>query len=595
MSVPRHTFPLRPRTLIVAVTAACLFLGATATAAVKTTSGSAPSTVAVRTVTLHPGQSKRVGAYQVLCTTGKAARTKSRLVLHPGQRVTKRRVRFRCVSAAKPIRTPSPTPAPTPPPTPTPTATPTPTSPPTPTPPPSPPSTPSTPAPTPSGPTISVGEAVVRPGASLVTSGNGFKPGSSVHLILHSDPIDLGTVDVGADGTFSTSVAVPSAISDGLHHVEADGQDAAGASVAPTAELSIDAHPPQVDVVTVSPPVASPGDTVTVAAHVTDATGVRAIELQSHLTGSSGNFSFCDSYATLTSGTSTDGMWSISCAVTTTTLSGDYVVTPYAEDIAGNWLNSNGGPISAVRGAFSVTGGLEATTPPDVLSISATPATVSPGQSLVVSAHVTSPIGVRAIELQSRLNGSSGVWSFCDKYASLSSGTPLDGTWSITCSVPAQVLSGDYTITPYAQDIAGNWINSNGGPPSSVRGTFTVTGGFTDIAPPAIHSIDVNPSIVSAGQSFTVSAHLTSAIGVQAIELQSRAVGVTGNFSFCDSYAKLTSGSTTDGIWAIECTVPSVVAGGSYVVTPYAMDVLGQWVNSNGGPSSTTRGSFTIS
>ena len=456
---------------------------------------------------------------------------------------------------------------------------------------------PTAPTPTPGGSsaTVSVGTAIVRPSTSLATSGRGFKPGSSVHLILHSDPIDLGTVVVGADGTFSKSVVVPATVPDGVHHVIAEGQDPSGASVAPTAELSIDSSPPQVDFVTASPDVASPGGTVTIAAHVTDESGVQALELQSNLTASAGNTPFCDGYATLTSGTSTDGIWSMSCAVTDHTLSGDYVVTPSAEDIAGNWLNTNGGPTSTVRGEFSITGGLAEATPPEILSISANPATVGPGQSLVVSAHVTSAVGVQAVGLQSQLNGSVGTWSFCDSYASLSSGTTLDGIWSMTCTVPAQVLSGDYTITPYAEDIAGDWVNNNGGPPSATRGTFTVTNGLTNVAPPTILSIDVNPSIVAVGQLFTVSAHVTSPIGVQAIELQSTAVGISGNWSFCDSVARLTSGSATDGIWSLQCTVPPIVAAGSYVVTPYAEDVLGQWVNANGGPPSATRGSFTVS
>ena len=456
---------------------------------------------------------------------------------------------------------------------------------------------PNAPTPTPGGTsaTVSVGRAVVRPSASLTTSGRGFKPLSSVHLILHSDPIDLGTVVVGADGSFSKSVVVPATVPDGVHHVIAEGQDRSGASVAPTAELSIDSSPPQVDFVTASPDVASPGGTVTITAHVTDESGVQALELQSNLTGSAGNTPFCDSYATLTSGTSTDGIWSISCAVTDHTLSGDYIVTPYAEDIAGNWVNTNGGVTSPARGAFSITGGLAATTPPVVLSISATPATATPGQSLVVSAHVTSPVGVQAIELQALLDGSNGTSPFCDRYATLSSGTTLDGIWSMTCMVPAQVLSGDYTITPYAEDIAGNWVNTNGGPPSATRATFTVTGGLTNVAPPTITSVDVNPSTVTVGQTFTVSARVTSPVGVQAIELQSTAVGVSGNSPFCDRYGTLTSGSTTDGIWSIQCTVPPIVAAGSYVVTPYAEDVLGQWVNTNGGPPSATRGSFTVS
>ena len=506
-----------------------------------------------RTIVLHPGMSKRVGRHRIFCTTRKIARTKSRIVLHPGHQVKIRGVVVRCVRKSKQQ------------------------------------------PPTTNGAHVSVGQAVIRPGASLLTTGQGFKPGSSVHLILHSDPISLGTAAVGSDGAFSQTVVIPASVPSGSHHVIAEGTSETGEDVAPDVALSIDATPPQVDVVTVSPQIASPGDTLTIAAHVTDDSGVQAIELQSRLTGSAGNTPFCDNYATLTTGTSTDGTWSITCTVTDHTLNGNYVVTPYAEDVAGNWLNSNGGPTTDTTGTFTITGGLDPPPPPDIVSISATPATLSPGDSFVVSAHVTSEIGVQAIELQSLLDGSSGVWPFCDSYATLTSGTALDGVWSIDCTVPDQVLSGGYTITPYAEDIAGDWTNTNGGPASPTTGTFTVTGGLSNVDRPTVVSIDVDPNVVSTGQTFTVSAHVTSPVGVKAIELQSSAVGVPGNWAFCDGYATLASGTTTDGIWSLQCTVPAIVASGSYVVTPYVEDILGQWVNSNGGPPSDTQGSFTVS
>ena len=59
--------------------------------------------------------------------------------------------------------------------------------------------------------------------------------------------------------------------------------------------------------------------------------------------------------------------------------------------------------------------------------------------------------------------------------------------------------------------------------------------------------------------------------------------------------AAVRSGTTTDGIWSLQCTVPAIVASGSYIVTPYVEDILGQWVNTNGGPPSDTQGLFTIS
>ena len=69
---------------------------------------------------LHPGQSKKVGAVTVVCTTKAITRTKSRVVLRPGYQVTVRGVLIRCVRVVTPtpVPTPTPTPTPTPPPTP---------------------------------------------------------------------------------------------------------------------------------------------------------------------------------------------------------------------------------------------------------------------------------------------------------------------------------------------------------------------------------------------------------------------------------------------------------------------------------------------
>jgi hypothetical protein len=44
-----------------------------------------------------------------------------------------------------------------------------------------------------------------------------------------------------------------------------------------------------------------------------------------------------------------------------------------------------------------------------------------------------------------------------------------------TCTVPATANSGTYFITPYAGDLFGNWVNTNGGPTSDARGSFAIT------------------------------------------------------------------------------------------------------------------------
>ena len=302
---------------------------------------------------------------------------------------------------------------------------------------------------------VKLTSSVTRPGASIGVTGSGFAPGSKVALVLHSTPTPLGTRTVGPDGRFATDIAIPEGIDGGAHHLVTSGTDASGASATVSASLVVDITAPTIVSVTATPATATPGDLITVRAHVTDDSAVRAVGLQGQLAGSQGNWSFCDSYAEHASGSGGDGVWVMTCTVPETALTGEYSIYPYAEDVAGNWVNTNGGPSSDVRGTFTITGGLSDVAPAVVHSISVDPTTAQPGDTITVSAHVTSEVGVNAIELQSTLDGAAGNWSFCDDYATLVSGTPEDGTWSITCTVPTEVLNGAYTVTPYVQDVTG--------------------------------------------------------------------------------------------------------------------------------------------
>lgn len=61
----------------------------------------------------------------------------------------------------------------------------------------------------PAGPAVTLGSTSVKQGESLTVSGAGFAPGSQVALELHSEPVALGSVEVGADRAFSTRVTIP--------------------------------------------------------------------------------------------------------------------------------------------------------------------------------------------------------------------------------------------------------------------------------------------------------------------------------------------------------------------------------------------------
>lgn len=74
------------------------------------------------------------------------------------------------------------------------------------------------------GATLSVSATVVNAGDSITVTGANFVAGASVRLELHSDPVTLATVTVGADGTFSTEVTIPDSFANtGGHELVAVG------------------------------------------------------------------------------------------------------------------------------------------------------------------------------------------------------------------------------------------------------------------------------------------------------------------------------------------------------------------------------------
>ena len=63
----------------------------------------------------------------------------------------------------------------------------------------------------------------VTAGQQVVLQGAGYLPGSSVRLALFSTPVDLGTVVVASDGTFSATVTIPAGLANGTHTLVATG------------------------------------------------------------------------------------------------------------------------------------------------------------------------------------------------------------------------------------------------------------------------------------------------------------------------------------------------------------------------------------
>ena len=60
-------------------------------------------------------------------------------------------------------------------------------------------------------------------GGQVQASGQGFEPGSMVDVWLFSDPVYIGSLPVGDDGTFDGELTVPANITPGTHTLQANG------------------------------------------------------------------------------------------------------------------------------------------------------------------------------------------------------------------------------------------------------------------------------------------------------------------------------------------------------------------------------------
>ena len=229
-------------------------------------------------------------------------------------------------------------------------------------------------------------------------------------------------------------------------------------------------------------------------------------------------------------------------------------------------------------------------TGPEITSVTASPSTVSPGQILTISIDVNDPSGINYVGFSFSRDGVQR--DFCGQSTQLTSGTSTNGTWTYECTVPTLVLNGSYEITPFARDMLGSYTNTNGGTLDSTRGSVSVSGGYDDVTGPEITSVTASPSTVSPGQILTISIDVNDPSGINYVGFSFSRDGVQRDF--CGQSTQLTSGTSTNGTWTYECTVPANTVIGEYVVTPYAKDNLGNYTNTNGGTLSPTRGSFTL-
>jgi hypothetical protein len=93
-----------------------------------------------------------------------------------------------------------------------------------------------------SAPSGSTQDAVVA-GGDLTVSGENWASRSEVKVVLRSDPVVLGTVTTGRDGTFTETFALPDGIAAGAHEVHLTGRGADGNRATVVLDITIGAVP----------------------------------------------------------------------------------------------------------------------------------------------------------------------------------------------------------------------------------------------------------------------------------------------------------------------------------------------------------------
>lgn len=401
----------------------------------------------------------------------------------------------------------------------------------------------------------------VDPGTGFSIQVVGFAPNTEavIELRTSAGTTQLDTVTTDDEGGLIESYVLPRSTPEGDHRIVAIGTDPEGGDIEVGQRLTVDLSKPVVAGFSASPSVIAVGNTVSVFVDVTDTYGVETVAITTR-TQSGTAVTWCSGQATLVSGSDEDGRWRVNCAVPGTAPKTGFLVTATATDFSGNEATR-----AATSPVFNTSNGADVTAP-TITSVSVSSNAVSTGDTISINVVASDGIGVDAVKVTVRTPGGTPA-SWCDKYASRSSGTAASGTWTVSCTVASGASGGTYDVQVVANDAANNFT------PTATLASFDVSGN-TDFDGPVVSNASASPSSVSAGGSFTITFDITDASGVDQVFITATGVDVS-----CGS-ASLSSGSSTNGTWTASCSVGALVGAGAYSIDVSASDVASNYGNS---------------
>lgn len=259
----------------------------------------------------------------------------------------------------------------------------------------------------------------------------------------------------------------------------------------------------------------------------------------------------------------------------------------------GSWYGKTGrgliGVVAVVIGSViaTVSNPVAAVGEPVISEVSI-PAEIGPGQTLVMTWRVQSAVGLAPVTAVidgvvtvvpgtwAKVGGANGYVTWCDfpVHPTLVSGGPTDGRYQATCTLPAVLPNGEYSV----------WIDTldNNDQRSSNNGldTFMVVGASTDVSPPQVSNVVVNPTNATPGAGVTISWTATDETGVASIGPwawgpNGLLTDDAGTLWLGYDVGRLVSGTATNGRYEVSLPLSATAAPGTYAVWFSVSDVVG--------------------
>lgn len=332
---------------------------------------------------------------------------------------------------------------------------------------------------------------------------------------------------------------------------------------------------PTIEAITVSPKDVTPGDHFKVRISASDPAGIASVAMSFRLGVAQRDF--CGQALKLVTGDSFSSTWEVECTAPSIGSNGQYDVVPYARDLLDNYTNYNCCSLSDLRGSFTLSGAKEDSDGPSFSNLLLNKKNLVPGDTVTLSVDAMDASGIDWVQFAIKLGDQQ--FDFCGGTMTRASGTTRSGRWTSTCTLPAIVRNGTYSVKLYGADTAENYTNTNCCSTSLVTDTFNVSSGTDDASGPDISSISISQSPVRPGDTIRITVVATDASGVSWAGFSSSINGAQRDI--CGQSLTKQSTRLNASTWQTDCEIPITAQPGTYEFRAYASDPVGNNTNFN--------------